>query len=140
QMSDDDLLLDRGAHFGSILATLNHLLWGDALWMCRWSEVPKPTLGAKDALMLTASGADWADARASLDAAILNWADGLTDKDVAGDLTWYSGLLKRDMTMERALCIMHFFNHQTHHRGQVHAMLTAAGQRPGDTDLFLMPA
>jgi uncharacterized damage-inducible protein DinB len=39
----------------------------------------------------------------------------------------------------RALCIAHFFNHQTHHRGQIHAMLTAAGARPGNTDLFLMP-
>jgi uncharacterized damage-inducible protein DinB len=33
---------------------------------------------------------------------------------------------------------MHFFNHQTHHRGQVHAILTAAGAKPGDTDLFLI--
>jgi uncharacterized damage-inducible protein DinB len=36
-------------------------------------------------------------------------------------------------------CVTHFFNHQTHHRGQVHAMLTAAGAKPGDTDLFIMP-
>jgi uncharacterized damage-inducible protein DinB len=38
-----------------------------------------------------------------------------------------------------ALCVAHFFNHQTHHRGQVHAMLTAAGAQPGDTDLFILP-
>ncbi len=36
------------------------------------------------------------------------------------------------------LLVAHFFNHQTHHRGQAHAMLTAAGQQTGDTDLFLL--
>jgi uncharacterized damage-inducible protein DinB len=40
----------------------------------------------------------------------------------------------------RALLVAHMFNHQTHHRGQVHAMLTAAGATPGDTDLPFMPA
>ncbi|WP_338420759.1 DinB family protein [Pontivivens ytuae] len=43
------------------------------------------------------------------------------------------------MTKPLAGLVVHFFNHQTHHRGQVNAMLTAAGERPGDTDLFLMP-
>jgi uncharacterized damage-inducible protein DinB len=33
---------------------------------------------------------------------------------------------------------VHFFNHQTHHRGQVHAMLTAAGRGP-TTPISLMP-
>lgn len=33
---------------------------------------------------------------------------------------------------------MHLFNHQTHHRGQVHAMLTAAGERTGETDLWFV--
>lgn len=139
-MSQDDLRRDRGAFFGSILATLNHLLWSDAIWMCRWSSVEKPNGSAKDGLTLTTTGPDWVKARRALDTAILDWTKGLTDDDIAGDLSWYSGLLKKDMTMDRRLCIMHFFNHQTHHRGQVHAMLTAAGQRPGDTDLFLMPA
>jgi uncharacterized damage-inducible protein DinB len=33
---------------------------------------------------------------------------------------------------------MHVFNHQTHHRGQAHALITAAGESTDDTDLFLM--
>ena len=56
-----------------------------------------------------------------------------------GDLEWYSGTLKRGMTSPRGVCIMQVFNHQTHHRGQVHAMLTAAGAKPDDTDIPFMP-
>jgi uncharacterized damage-inducible protein DinB len=48
------------------------------------------------------------------------------------------GAVKRDMTESKALLVTHMFNHQTHHRGQVHAMLTAAGARPDDTDLMLI--
>ncbi|HAR51365.1 MAG TPA: damage-inducible protein DinB, partial [Roseovarius nubinhibens] len=59
--------------------------------------------------------------------------------ELASDLAWYSGTLGRDVTRALGLCVAHFFNHQTHHRGQIHAMLTAAGARPGDTDLFVMP-
>ena len=57
----------------------------------------------------------------------------------AGDLTWFTTAENREMSAPRALLITHMFNHQTHHRGQVHAMLTAAGAKPGDTDLALMP-
>ena len=139
QMSAAELQRDRGAFFGSIHATLNHLLWGDAIWMCRWSDVEKPKGSIADSTQVTATIAEWATARAKIDQAILTWAVGLTDSDVTGDLTWFSGLLGREVTKDRALCVMHFFNHQTHHRGQVHAMLTAAGQNPGATDLFVMP-
>ena len=45
----------------------------------------------------------------------------------------------REVSRPRALCVLHMFNHQTHHRGQIHAMLTAAGARPGVTDLAFMP-
>ncbi len=57
---------------------------------------------------------------------------------LAGDQTWYSGAAGRDFTRPRMLLVTHFFNHQTHHRGQAHAMLTAAGERTGDTDLQLV--
>ena len=56
-----------------------------------------------------------------------------------GDLTWFSGAANREITKPRWQLLMHFFNHQTHHRGQVHAMLTQAGGKPHATDLFVMP-
>ncbi|MDJ0825716.1 MAG: DinB family protein [Rhodobacter sp.] len=82
---------------------------------------------------------DYAEARREADRCILDWARRLTDADLQGDLAWFSRAIGADVQRPKWLCIQHFFNHQTHHRGQVHAMLTAAGATPADTDLFLMP-
>ena len=66
---------------------------------------------------------------------IVDWADAVTGADLAGQMVWYSAAVGQEMSRPQALCAMHMFNHQTHHRGQVHAMLTAAGAMPGPTDL-----
>lgn len=138
-LAPEALSTDRGAFFGSILGTLSHLLWGDAIWMSRFDNWDKPHVGLKDSASFIP---DW-DALRRLrpgdDGRIVAWADGLPGDGLAGDLTWFSGAAGREVSKPLALCVAHFFNHQTHHRGQVHAMLTAAGARPGDTDLFLMP-
>jgi uncharacterized damage-inducible protein DinB len=129
---------DRGAFFKSIHATLNHLLWGDRTWMSRFSDVARP----EGAFPGTAAIEDWkrlAAERVELDAIILAWARSLAPADLKGDLVWRSGLLAREIQAPRWLAIAHFFNHQTHHRGQVHAMLTSAGAKPQETDLILMP-
>ena len=68
----------------------------------------------------------------------LRWAAKVDDAWLAEDLIWFSGAAHREIRAPRGLLVTHFFNHQTHHRGQVHAMLTAAGQETGDTDLFLI--
>jgi uncharacterized damage-inducible protein DinB len=70
---------------------------------------------------------------------MIEWAAQIKPADLTGDLTWYSGMSGRELTEPKALCVTHFFNHQTHHRGQIHAMLTAAGQTPQPTDLPFMP-
>ena len=131
------LELERGAFFGSIRATLCHLLWADTIWMSRFDGWTPPGAG------IPGSGGfapDWASVtalRPRADKRIIDWSERL--RDIGGDLSWFSGALQRDVKRPLALCIVHFFNHQTHHRGQIHAMLTAAGARPGDTDLFIMP-
>ncbi|MDF0602029.1 DinB family protein [Psychromarinibacter sp. C21-152] len=130
---------DRGAFFGSIQATLNHVLWGDRIWMSRFADWEKPAGGIAESPQITPDWESYKAARLRADADIVDWANGLTDADLAGDLSWYSGSLQADMVNPMALCVAHFFNHQTHHRGQVHAMLTAAGARPEATDLFIMP-
>lgn len=131
---------DRGAFFRSIFATLNHLLWGDTIWMSRFDGAcPPPKVPAAEHASITASLDEWYDERARMDQVISDWAAGLGDADLQGPLTWYSGLTKREQTRPLALCVTHFFNHQTHHRGQVHAMLTAAGQKAPVTDLPFMP-
>lgn len=130
----------RGAFFGSIHATLSHLLWADRMWMSRMDGWDRPPVGIAGSTALFPDFPAMAAARAQDDARLADWAGRLTPDWLAGQLTWFSGATGREMTKPRALVVAHVFNHQTHHRGQVHAMLTAAGEATGDTDLpFILP-
>jgi uncharacterized damage-inducible protein DinB len=135
----EELYRDRGVFFGSIMGTLNHLLWGDTLWISRFDGGAGPDIPAKDHLEMTPTPAVWSADRFRMDARIRLWAESVKTVDLVGDLTWYSGIARREMVKPISLCVMQLFNHQTHHRGQVHAMLTAMGLKPNDTDLPFMP-
>lgn len=139
-LSDDARRADRGAFFGSIQRTLSHLAWGDAIWLSRFGAFDAPGVGISDSPDWISDWEALAEKRSGIDAAIDIWATRITDTDLASDASFYSGSLGRDVTRPLAICVAHFFNHQTHHRGQVHAMLTAAGAKPDATDLFVMPA
>lgn len=133
--------LDRAAFFGSIHATLCHLLWGDGIWMSRFAGTPRPAAPSIEA----SAGmiADWSELkrqRVKADEAISRWAAGVQEDWLGDELTWHSGAAGREVSKPCWLLVTHFFNHQTHHRGQVHAMLTAAGAKPDDTDLFYLDA
>lgn len=139
-MTFDELTKERGAFFGSIFGTLNHLLWGDTLWLNRFD----PSVLATEAemphsLTLYPTLATWSAQRFRTDGRITLWAERLKAIDLVGDLTLYSRVQDREMSKSMASCVIGFFNHQTHHRGQVHAMLTAAGQDAPVTDLIYMP-
>lgn len=139
-LTDDARRLDRGAFFGSIHGTLNHLLWGDQLWMSRFAGTPKPS--APNITASTASIDAWDDlktARFEFDQTVAQWTASVTDDWLANDLTWYSGATGKEITKPAWLLVAHMFNHQTHHRGQVHCMLTQAGAKPDDTDIPFMP-
>jgi uncharacterized damage-inducible protein DinB len=126
----------RGAFFGSIHATLNHLLWGDQIWMSRFAGTPKPkAAGIPDSVGMFESWDDLVRERQAFDAVIVAWAERLDAGWLDGDMTWFSGAAGREVTKPRWLLVTHMFNHQTHHRGQVHCMLTQAGAKPGATDL-----
>ena len=131
--------LDRGAFFGSIRRTLSHLLWGDTIWMSRFDGWEAPTVGIPGSADWVADWEALSALRTDADRRIIEWTDTLADANLAGELTWYSGALGREVSRPLSLCVAHFFNHQTHHRGQVHAMLTSAGARLDATDLFAMP-
>ncbi|MCH2095109.1 MAG: damage-inducible protein DinB [Rhodobacteraceae bacterium] len=129
---------DRGAFWGGIQSTLAHLMWGDLVWISRFDGGAGADVDGRDA----SDRYDWPTLwheRPLLDARIAAWSWSILDDDLTGDVRWYSGFLKSEMTRPKALCVMQLFNHQTHHRGQVHAMLTAAGAHPDDTDLQLLP-
>ncbi len=139
-LSDAERRADRGAFFGSIHATLSHLFWGDKMWLQRFGEavaIRQDTIAAS-----VEEFEDWDEmvrARKAVDQQIIAWAAGFDEARLGETLSWFSGAMGREVSKPLAMLIVHFFNHQTHHRGQVHAMLTAAGQRPDDTDLPFKP-
>jgi uncharacterized damage-inducible protein DinB len=138
RLSDDERRLPRGAFWGSIHGTLTHILWGDRQWMSRFDNWPKPDTPIKESAQMIGGFAELTRAREKADGAIASWAHKVDDEWLGDDLTWFSGAANREIRAPRRLLVSHFFNHQTHHRGQAHAMLTAAGQETGDTDLFLL--
>lgn len=137
-MPETELIKDRGAFFGSIHATLNHILWADRFWFYRLGLGDMPEVAPKDHVRTTPTITAWCAERAQMDTEITAWASDVQAADLQGDVIWRSALKGSEMRNPRTQCIVHMFNHQTHHRGQVHAMLTAAGQTTTDTDLLFM--
>jgi uncharacterized damage-inducible protein DinB len=129
---------DQGAFWGSIHGTLCHLVWADQMWMSRFAGWPKPAVVQKDSATLFTDFAEMRTERERIDAALENWAAGVTPEWLAGNLVWYSGSAGRELSRPRAPLLVHVFNHQTHHRGQAHALLTRHEARTGDTDIFLV--
>jgi uncharacterized damage-inducible protein DinB len=128
----------RGAFWESIHGTLCHLLWGDQMWMWRFDGWTKPGVSQKDSCSLIGDFAELRRARIDADHRILAWSECVNDDWLRQDQVWYSVSAERELRSARSLLVVHFFNHQTHHRGQTHAMITAAGEQTGDTDLFLI--
>ncbi|MGF1456729.1 MAG: DinB family protein [Alphaproteobacteria bacterium] len=127
---------DRGAFFGSVHNTLNHLVVADRIWLARFEGAPNPDVALTDVPYDDFSALR--AARAAEDARILDVIDGFDAAALARPLAFRS-LAGVQMTMPLALAIGHFFNHQTHHRGQCHCMLTQAGHRPPQWDLLYFP-
>jgi uncharacterized damage-inducible protein DinB len=139
-LSEDARRQECGAFFGSIHKTLNHLLWADRTWMSRFtSEVQSPQVGIPESVTLYPDWDGLKRERAAFDGTMVDWADRLDANWLHGDITYFSGALNRELTKPRWQLMTHFFNHQTHHRGQVHCMLTQAGGKPHSTDLPAMP-
>jgi len=129
---------DRGSFFGSIHATLSHILWADQIWMSRLSDWDAPGTGIPGSTALYDDWTQLREHRIAADLRFIAWADQMTQDQIDGDLD-YVDSTGAAQTRNRAVCLMQVFNHQTHHRGQVHAMLTAAGVTPEDTDIPFIP-
>ena len=129
---------DRGAFWRSIHGTFAHLLWADRQWMSRFDG------WEKNDRALAESGTDprpFPELRAEredMDRRIEDWSGRVEPGWLEGQVTWFSGALGREMRKPAALLVTHFFNHQTHHRGQAHALVTAAGERTEATDLWVI--
>lgn len=137
RLTDAERKLDRRAFFASLHGTLNHILWGDRLWLPRFNG--KRYAAGPVGVELYADFAELRAARRELDADISAWAAALDAAQLAGTLTWHSITAGREFSRPRWLCVMQMFNHQIHHRGQATTLLMQAGVDPGVTDLPWAP-
>lgn len=138
-LSEAERQKPRGAFFGSIQNTLSHMLWGDEIWMSRFDGGQPPSATLEDSPTAYLDWSVLAEGRTAMDRRILDWANALVPTDLNGDLVWFSGASQSEKRKAKALCVMQLFNHQTHHRGQVHTMLTSIGVQTSPTDLPFMP-
>ena len=138
-LPDEERRRERGAFFGSVHKTLSHLLWADRVWMSRFTDLPRPEAGIPESVSLYPDWDGLKRGRVSFDETMITWADRLDPAGLDANLTWFSGGVMREITKPRWVLVTHMFNHQTHHRGQVHCMLTQAGAKPHATDLSLLP-
>jgi uncharacterized damage-inducible protein DinB len=145
QLDAIELARDRGAFFGSILGTLNHLVVADIVWLKRFATHPAqfaaleplrslPQPEALSQIMETDFGL-LRSRRAVLDRAIVDWVTDLGEADL--DLVLdYQNMQGVPARRQLGALLCHFFNHQTHHRGQLTTLLSQAGLDVGVTDLL----
>jgi len=139
-LSAQELAADRKAFFGSLTGTLNHILVADTIWLKRFAMHPSghPALDPIRSLAAPASLDEllFTDIDA-LDGIIRQWAAALTEEDLSHVLR-YTNMKGVTAQKRFASLVMHFFNHQTHHRGQASALLSQAGVDVGVTDLLAL--
>ena len=148
EMPDAERRRDVGAFFRSIHGTLNHLLLTDRAWLWRFTGdarlaesrdatgKPIATTGRLDQ-ELYADFAQLRRERARTDGDITSFAGALTPERLAAEITYRTsaGVEQRHVLW---WAVSHFFNHQTHHRGQVTTLLKQAGHDPGVTDMIAL--
>jgi uncharacterized damage-inducible protein DinB len=128
---------DRQAPFHSMHGTLNHLMVGDRLWLGRF--VRKPFVVASLDTELYTDFLELRAARQELDAEILAWAETLDEALLAEDLMFTPVVSPERRVLPLWFAVQHFYNHQTHHRGQLTTLLSQAGVDIGVTDLLVLP-
>jgi len=134
ELEDEEYRRDMRAYFSSLHGTLNHLLVTDRIWLYRFTgqgDAPK---------MLNAILFDQLEtlhaARVKEDARIIDWVVSLDNTDIAGRFTYTTVSDMRTISQRLAPALAHLFNHQTHHRGQAHSILTALGKSAPSFDLI----
>lgn len=134
QLSEAEYDADRGAFFKSVNGTLNHVLVADRIWLKRFTgegEAPNRL----DAVLF-GNLPELEQARRKEDARIVDYIEGLSDADIMGSIRYRTITNPADIEQPLAPTLAHFFNHQTHHRGQVHGLLTGFGLDVPSLDLL----
>jgi uncharacterized damage-inducible protein DinB len=136
-LSDEQRKRDLGAFFKSLHGTFNHLLLADGAWLLRFrGEQPQMRSMADE---VHADFDQLYAARCAVDQEILQWAKALDPAKADSEFRFFSVAFQKEILMPYSTTVMHFFNHQTHHRGQATTLLKQLGVDPGATDLPWMP-
>ena len=133
ELTDEEFRRDVGAFFGSLMGTLNHLVAADRIWMKRFTGEGDPP-ASLDAIIepdLTKLRA----LREAEDRRIIDWIGQLSPEAIAGRFTYMTVTDMRTVSQRLSPALDHFFNHQTHHRGQAHMILTVLGRPSVPLDL-----
>ena len=133
-LSPEEFAAPRSGFFPSLLKTLNHILVGDTVWMGRLDGTGS-SITSLDQILHTELAA-LKPARAAMDARIVAFVDAVAPERLEENLV-YRTVAGDPMTTQVAQVLAHFFNHQTHHRGQAHAMLSSTEVVPPSLDLIL---
>jgi uncharacterized damage-inducible protein DinB len=134
-LADADYRADHGAFFGSVHGTLNHLLVGDRIWLVRLTgEGTSPTRLDE---ILHDDFAELRAAREQEDARIVSFVAALEPSDLDRTIRYRTISRPADIEQEMKLALLHVFNHQTHHRGQAHCLLTRITNAAPSLDLIL---
>ena len=123
QISDADYRANHGAFFRSLHGTLNHLLVGDRIWMQRFT-----TQGDIPSSLDTILHDDFAQLRAARraeDKRIRRYIETLSEGDLLQPIRYRTFVNPQNIEQILAPALDHFFNHQTHHRGQAHALVSS---------------
>lgn len=133
ELSEEERRRDLGAFFRSLHGTLNHMLVADVIWTARFRGAPNPpwTLDHEAHAVFDELRA----ARESMDEDIERLCAEFTHEAMASDFT-YRNTSGKEFTQPLTEALTHFFNHQTHHRGQCHAMLTRLTGAAPEFDLI----
>lgn len=137
QIPATELKKDRGAFFKSIHGTLNHIMLGDKVWFGRFTEAPFKAEAFDQILHEDFPGLR--KERKDLDDRILAWAGALSSEELNSEFNYQSLAGPEPRSCPLWVAVTHFFNHQTHHRGQITTLLCQSGLDIGATDLIALP-
>jgi uncharacterized damage-inducible protein DinB len=132
-LDEEEFHRNVGAFFGSMMGTLNHILTADRIWMRRFTGEGDAPARLDTILHRALPGLRLA--REAEDKRIIDWVGALSDKALSGRFSYMTISDMRTVSQRLAPALDHFFNHQTHHRGQAHTILTVLGRPSVSLDL-----
>ncbi|WP_374655280.1 DinB family protein [Dongia sp.] len=130
-----EIAAPRTGFFPSLLKTLNHLVVADRIWLSRLTATPDPDVMALDQIV-AADFADLSARRAALDERIIGVVNGLPPARL-DEILVYKTMAGSPFETPVDMVLAHMFNHQTHHRGQAHGMLSGTQAQPPSLDMIV---